>query len=61
VDLSLFGPTLSILGPQAANYRFTGEKPRTGSCPARRRRNAYVTSDANGLRLDSTHDGAAHV
>ena len=50
IDLSLFEPTLSILGPQAANFRFTGEmKPRTGSRSSTTApRNVYLTADGNG-------------
>ena len=47
VDLPLFDPLFSVLGPQAANFRLTGEiKPRVGSGSTNSGpRNAYRTSD----------------
>ncbi|WP_144632340.1 CaiB/BaiF CoA transferase family protein [Bordetella genomosp. 13] len=64
IDLSLFEPTISVLGPQAANYRITGKvKARTGSrsstsCP----RNTYRTSDGQWLCVStSTQSMAARL
>jgi crotonobetainyl-CoA:carnitine CoA-transferase CaiB-like acyl-CoA transferase len=56
IDLSLFEPTLSILGPQAANYRFTGGvKPRTGSRSGTTApRNAYLTADGKWLCVSTS-------
>jgi formyl-CoA transferase len=56
IDLSLFEPMLSILGPQAANFRFTGEvKPRTGSRSSTTApRNAYVTSDGKWVCVSTS-------
>jgi formyl-CoA transferase len=47
IDLSLFEPMISVLGPQVANYRITGKvKPRTGSRSSTTApRNTYRTSD----------------
>jgi formyl-CoA transferase len=61
IDLSLFEPTLSILGPQAANYRFTGEiKPRTGSRSSTTApRNAYVTSDGKWVCVSTSTQSMA--
>lgn len=55
VDLSLFEPTLSILGPQVANYRFTGKlKLRTGSRSSTTGpRNVYRTADDQWICLSS--------
>ena len=55
IDLALFDPILSILGPQAANYYFTGKlKKRTGSlssttCP----RNVYKTKDDRWIAISA--------
>jgi formyl-CoA transferase len=56
IDLSLFEPMLSILGPQAANFHFTGEvKPRTGSRSSTTApRNAYVTSDGHWVCVSTS-------
>src|SRR4051794_27305362 len=61
IDLSLFEPTLSILGPQAANFRFTGAlKPRTGSRSSTTApRNAYVTSDGKWVCLSTSTETMA--
>ncbi len=59
IDLPLFDPLFSILGPQAANYQLTGEpRPRTGnrstnSAP----RNAYETSDGRWVCLSASTQG----
>ncbi len=47
IDLPLLDPLFAVLGPQAANYRLTGEvKPRAGSgSTTSGPRNAYKTSD----------------
>ncbi len=47
IDLPLYDPLFSILGPQAANYRLTGQmKPRTGSRSTNSApRNAYRCKD----------------
>jgi len=47
IDLPLYDPLFSILGPQAANYRLTGQmKPRTGSRSTNSApRNAYRCRD----------------
>jgi formyl-CoA transferase len=61
IDLSLFDPMLSILGPQVANYRLTGEvKARTGSrssttCP----RNTYATADHKWLCISTSTQSMA--
>lgn len=55
IDLALFDPIISTLGPQAANYHFTGKlKKRTGSlssttCP----RNVYKTSDGRWIAMSA--------
>ena len=55
VDLSLFEPTLSILGPQVANFHFTGKlKARTGSRSSTTApRNAYRTADDQWVCLST--------
>jgi crotonobetainyl-CoA:carnitine CoA-transferase CaiB-like acyl-CoA transferase len=56
IDLPLLDPLFAVLGPQAANYRLTGEvKPRVGSrstnsCP----RNAYRTKDGRYVALSAS-------
>lgn len=47
IDLPLLDPLFAVLGPQAANYRLTGQvKPRVGSGSTNSGpRNAYQTSD----------------
>ena len=61
IDLSLFEPMLSILGPQAANYRFTGQiKPRTGSRSSTTApRNAYRTADDKWVCLSTSTETMA--
>jgi crotonobetainyl-CoA:carnitine CoA-transferase CaiB-like acyl-CoA transferase len=61
VDLSLFEPTLSILGPQVANYRFTGKlKSRTGSRSSTTApRNAYRTADDEWVCLSTASHSMA--
>lgn len=61
IDLSLFEPMLSILGPQAANHRFTGQvKPRTGSRSSTTApRNAYPTQDGQWVCLSTSTERMA--
>lgn len=56
IDLSLFEPTLSILGPHAANFKLTGTvKERTGSRSSTTApRNAYQTLDHKWLCLSTS-------
>ncbi|MSO54637.1 MAG: CoA transferase [Rhodospirillales bacterium] len=56
IDLSLFDPLFSILGPQAANYRMTGEvKQRTGSRSTNAGpRNVYRTKDGGWLAISAS-------
>jgi crotonobetainyl-CoA:carnitine CoA-transferase CaiB-like acyl-CoA transferase len=56
IDLPLLDPLFTVLGPQAANFRLTGEvKPRVGSrstnsCP----RNAYRSRDGKYVALSAS-------
>jgi len=61
IDLSLFEPMLSILGPQVANFRFTGKlKPRTGSrSNTTAPRNAYLTADRHWVCLSTASPAMA--
>ncbi len=61
IDLSLFEPTLSILGPQAANFHFTGQvKPRTGSRSSTTApRNVYRTADDGWVCLSTSTETMA--
>lgn len=61
IDLSLFEPMLSILGPQAANYQFTRElKARTGSRSSTTApRNAYQTADGRWVCLSTSTETMA--
>ncbi len=61
IDLSLFEPMLSVLGPQVANYHFTGKlKPRTGSrSNTTAPRNAYLTSDHRWVCLSTASPAMA--
>ncbi len=56
IDLSLFEPMLSILGPQAAAYRITGTvKARTGSRSSTTApRNVYKTSDGHWVCVSTS-------
>lgn len=56
IDLSLFDPILSLLGPQAAHYKLTGKvKPRTGSRSSTTApRNAYQTSDGQWVCVSTS-------
>jgi crotonobetainyl-CoA:carnitine CoA-transferase CaiB-like acyl-CoA transferase len=56
IDLPLLDPLFHVLGPQAANYRLTGQlKPRTGSRSTNSGpRNAYRTSDGKYVALSAS-------
>ena len=59
VDLSLFEPLFSVLGPQAAEYQITGEvTPRSGSrSPTHAPRNVYQTQDGRWIALSAGMEG----
>lgn len=59
IDLSLFEPLFSVLGPQAAEYRLTGEVvPRSGSrSPTHAPRNVYRTRDDRWVALSAGMEG----
>jgi formyl-CoA transferase len=59
VDLSLFEPLFSVLGPQAAEYQLTGEvTPRSGSrSPTHAPRNVYQTKDNRWIALSAGMEG----
>ncbi len=59
VDLPLFDPMFSILGPLAANYRLTGKvPPRTGSrSNTTAPRNVYETRDGGFAALSASTQG----
>jgi formyl-CoA transferase len=61
IDLPLFDPLFSMLGPQAANYKLTGEvKPRTGSRSTNAApRNVYQTKDGRWVCLSASTQGMA--
>ena len=61
IDLPLFDPLFSVLGPQAANYKLTGEvKPRTGSRSTNAApRNVYQTKDGHWVCLSASTQGMA--
>ncbi len=56
IDLSLLEPIHSVLGPEAANYRLTGEiKPRVGNgSNTASPRNVYVTSDGKFVAISAS-------
>ncbi len=56
IDLPLLDPLLAVLGPQAANYRLTGEvKPRTGSRSTNTGpRNVYRCKDGKWVGLSAS-------
>lgn len=56
IDLPLLDPLFAILGPQAANYRLTGQvKPRSGSRSTNTApRNAYKCSDGYYVSLSGS-------
>ncbi|MEQ8370419.1 MAG: CoA transferase, partial [Alphaproteobacteria bacterium] len=59
IDLPLFDPMLGILGPQAADYKVTGDvTPREGSAWQRSApRNVYETSDGGFVSLSASMQG----
>ncbi|MBS0526460.1 MAG: CoA transferase [Proteobacteria bacterium] len=61
MDLPLFDPLYSMLGPQAANYKLTGEvKVRTGSRSTNAApRNVYQTRDGHWVCLSASTQGMA--
>jgi crotonobetainyl-CoA:carnitine CoA-transferase CaiB-like acyl-CoA transferase len=61
LDISLFEPTLSILGPQVANFKLNGRvKPRTGSRSGTTApRNTYQTSDGKWLCVSTSTQSMA--
>jgi crotonobetainyl-CoA:carnitine CoA-transferase CaiB-like acyl-CoA transferase len=61
IELSLFDSMLSILGPQAANFKLTGKvKPRTGSrSTTNAPRNVYKTSDDRWMCLSASTQATA--
>jgi formyl-CoA transferase len=61
LDLPLFDPLFSVLGPQAANYKLTGEvKVRTGSRSTNAApRNVYETQDGHWVCLSASTQGMA--
>jgi len=56
IDLPLFDPIVSILGPEAAIYKLTGEiKPRTGSRSATTSpRNVFQTKDGRWIAISAS-------
>jgi formyl-CoA transferase len=61
LDLPLFDPLFSVLGPQAANHKLTGEvKVRTGSRSTNAApRNVYRTKDDHWVCLSASTQGMA--
>ena len=61
IDLSLFEPILSILGPMAANFQLTGQvTPRLGSRSATSApRNVYACSDGKFVALSASMQSMA--
>jgi formyl-CoA transferase len=61
LDLPLFDPLYSMLGPQAANHKLTGEvKVRTGSRSTNAApRNVYQTKDGSWVCLSASTQGMA--
>ena len=59
IDVSLFEPLFSVLEPQMANWRITGQrKPRPGSRSTNTSpRNAYRTSDGGWVCLSASTQG----
>lgn len=59
IDLPLFDPIFSILGPMAANYKLTGEvNPRVGSrSNTTAPRNVYATRDGGWAALSASTQG----
>src|SRR5260370_32911089 len=61
LDLPLFDPLFSVLGPQAANHKLTGEvKERTGSRSTNSAPpNGYHTKDDPWVRVSASTQGTA--
>jgi formyl-CoA transferase len=61
IDLSLFEPILSILGPEAANFQLTGDvSPRLGSrSNTSSPRNVYACSDGKYVALSASMQSMA--
>jgi crotonobetainyl-CoA:carnitine CoA-transferase CaiB-like acyl-CoA transferase len=61
IDMPLLDPVMSALGPQAANYRLSGQvKPRTGSrSTTSMPRNVYRASDGGYVCLSASTQGMA--
>ena len=61
LDLPLFDPLFSVLGPQAANHKLTGEvKVRSGSRSTNAApRNVYETKDGHWVCLSASTQGMA--
>lgn len=61
IDLPLFDPLFALMGPQAANYRLTGQtKPRSGSRSTNSApRNAYRCRDGKYVSLSGSTQGMA--
>jgi formyl-CoA transferase len=61
MDLPLFDPLFSVLGPQAANHKLTGDvKVRTGSRSTNAApRNVYQTKDGHWVCLSASTQGMA--
>src|SRR5712691_601459 len=61
LDLPLFDPLFSVLGPQAANHKLTGEvKVRSGSRSTNAApRNVYPTGDGHWVCLSASTQGMA--
>jgi formyl-CoA transferase len=61
IDLSLFEPILSVLGPEAANHALTGQtRPRLGSRATNAApRNVYVCSDGKYVALSASMQSMA--
>jgi crotonobetainyl-CoA:carnitine CoA-transferase CaiB-like acyl-CoA transferase len=59
IDLSLFEPLFSVLGPQAAEYQLTGQVvPRSGSrSPTHAPRNVYRTQEGRWVALSAGMEG----
>jgi len=59
IDVSLFEPLFSVMEPQLANWRITGQrKPRTGSRSTNTSpRNAYRTKDGGWVCLSASTQG----
>ena len=56
IDLPLYEPMFAVLGPNAANYRLTGEVPRRqgSSAPNTAPRNVYQTRDGRWVAMSAS-------